>query len=212
MSPHFSALPDALALDLHTSAAEPTNDRRLHEHLDRLRCGMIFCDAEGRVHWLNRSAKRLLACGPLRLAGSCLAGDTEAQTDELMNALAGCAVGNTASYLRLGHGTCALHLAIQACARSATMVLTLTSPGRSADIPANALIQLFGLTPTEADLLAALATGRTLEQYAQERGVAVGTARVQLKQVKAKTGSHRQSELVRLVWSSAVAHLSSPQP
>ena len=153
MSPHFSALPDALALDLHTSAAEPTNDRRLHEHLDRLRCGMIFCDAEGRVHWLNRSAKRLLACGPLRLVGSCLAGDSEAQTDELMNALAGCAVGNTASYLRLGQGTCALHLAIQACAHSTTMVLTLTSPGRSADIPANALIQLFGLTPTKVDLL-----------------------------------------------------------
>ena len=68
--------------------------------------------------------------------------------------------------------------------------------------------RLFGLTPTEARLLGSLATGSSVEDYAQQRGVSVGTARVQLKQIQSKTGQHRQSDLVRLVLSSAAAHLS----
>jgi DNA-binding CsgD family transcriptional regulator len=191
--------------------ASPMRDH-LRGQLDRLRCGMVFCNAKGRVRWLNRSAESLLADGPLRLVGSRLRGETEADTDELLNELAGSAMGNSPSYLCLGQGKWALHLAIQASAHPATMVLTLTSPGRSADIPADALIRLFDVTPAEASLMAALATGSTLEHYAQERGVSISTVRVQLKSINEKTGARRQSELVRLVWSSAVAHLSPPQP
>jgi DNA-binding CsgD family transcriptional regulator/PAS domain-containing protein len=191
--------------------ASAVPDPHLREHLDRLRCGMVFCDAEGRVDWLNRSAERLLADGPLHLAGSRLSVDTEADTTKLMNELAqaGSAGGNSVRYVCLGKGELTLHVAIQAADDPSTFVLTLTSPSRGADIPTDALIELFGLTPTEALLVAALATGSTLEQYAKKRGVAVGTARVQLGTITAKTGVRRQADLVRLVWSSAVAHLSS---
>jgi DNA-binding CsgD family transcriptional regulator/PAS domain-containing protein len=186
-------------------------DRYLRGQLDRLRCGMVFCDAEGRVDWLNRSAERLLADSPLHLVGSRLRGDSEADTTKLMNELAqaGSARGSAVRYVRLGEGELTLHVAIQAADDPSTFVLTLTSPSRGADIPTDALIQLFGLTPTEALLVAALASGSTLEQYAKKRGVAVGTARVQLATITAKTGARRQADLVRLVWSSAVAHLSS---
>jgi DNA-binding CsgD family transcriptional regulator len=187
------------------------SDRHLRGQFDRLRCGMVFCDAEGRVHWLNRSAERMLTDGPLRLAGSRLLGDCEADTTKLMNELAqaGSPGDNTARHLRLGRGERELHVAIQAAAQPSTMALTLTSPRRSADIPTDALIQLFGLTPTEALLVAALAAGSTLEQFAQQRGTSAETARVHLKRVNIKTGVQRQSDLVRLVWSSAATYLSS---
>jgi DNA-binding CsgD family transcriptional regulator len=186
-------------------------DLRLREHLDRMRCGIVFCDVAARVHWLNASAARLLADGPLRLVGARLVADGEADTQTLMHKLAeaAAAADNTARYLCLGQGKQTLHVAVQVGAYSSSIALTLTSPSRPADISTEALVQLFGLTPTEACLLAALATGSSVEQYAQQRGVSVGTARVHLKSCLKKTGVQRQSELVRLVWSSAVAYLSS---
>ncbi|MNU82908.1 hypothetical protein D3C71_725940 [compost metagenome] len=87
-------------------------------------------------------------------------------------------------------------------------MLVISAADQTLDLPAGALESLFGLTPTEARLLGALATGSSVEHYALQRGVSVGTARVQLKQIQAKTGQHRQSDLVRLVLSSAAAHLS----
>jgi DNA-binding CsgD family transcriptional regulator len=182
-----------------------------HGQLDRLRCGMVFCDAEGQVDWLNRCAERLLADGPLRLVGSRLLGDNEANTTKLLIELfeAGLAGGHSARYLRLGRGEGALHVAIQAADDLSTVVLTLTRPGRGADVPTDALIRLFGLTPAEACLVGALAAGSTLEEHAQQRGVMVGTVRAQLKHVYAKTGVRSQSELVQLVWTSAAAYFSS---
>jgi DNA-binding CsgD family transcriptional regulator len=186
------------------------HDRRLREHLDRLRCGIVLCDAAARVHWLNGTAERLLTTGPLRLVAARLRGNSTADTAQLMHELAEAeAASGTVRYLRLGHGEGTRHVAIQAASQPSTMVLILTSASRGADIPTDALIRLFGLTPTEARLVAALATGSTVEQYAQQRGVSVGTARVQLKQVQAKTGARRQAELVGLVLSSAAAHLVS---
>jgi DNA-binding CsgD family transcriptional regulator len=187
--------------------ASPAHDRPLREHLERLRCGMVFCDAKGGVHWLNRSAERLLADGPLRLVGSRLLGDSVTDTVKLMNELAeaGSAGTDSARYLRFGHRDVALHVSIQASADPSTMVLTLTCPSRGASIPSGALMRFFGLTPKEARLVAALATGTTLEQYAQQHGVSVATPRAQLKHVNVKTGVQRQSDLVRLVWSSAAA-------
>jgi DNA-binding CsgD family transcriptional regulator len=214
MRSHLSVLPDSLVSDLCATVGEPalqaapTKDQHMRGQLDRMRCGIVFCDIDARVHWLNRSAERLLADGPLHLVGSRLRADSDAQTAELMSELAEPTVGNTARYLRLGQGERALHLAIQVCVHPSTMVLTLTSPSRSTNIPTDALMRLFGLTPTEALLVAALAAGNTVEQYAQQRGVSVGTARVQLKKIQRKTGAQRQSDLVRIVWSSAAAHLS----
>jgi hypothetical protein len=143
MSSHLSALPDARVPDLYASAAETgsrshapdrlqaatVHDRSLHEHLDRLRCGMVFCDAEGRVHWLNRSAERLLASGPLRLVGSRLLGDSEAVSERLMHKMAEVVAGEVSPvrYLRLGQGELTLYVAIQAGAQPSTMVLTLRS-------------------------------------------------------------------------------------
>ena len=54
----------------------------------------------------------------------------------------------------------------------------------------------FGLTDAERRLAEALCHGRTLAQYAQERGVSVNTARSQLASIFLKTECSRQTELV----------------
>jgi len=61
------------------------------------------------------------------------------------------------------------------------------------------LMQLFGLSPAEARLLRALVQGTTLDDYARECDVRLTTLKTQLKSLFAKTGTHRQADLVRLV-------------
>lgn len=72
------------------------------------------------------------------------------------------------------------------------------------------LLSLFGVTRVEAELLAHLCMGEDLRAFAQSRGVSIHTARTQLKQVMAKTRTHRQSDLVRLVMNSPAGLFSSP--
>jgi DNA-binding CsgD family transcriptional regulator len=65
----------------------------------------------------------------------------------------------------------------------------------------NLLHLLFDLTPAEARLLRALATGMRLQLYAESIGVQASTVRSQLKSIFNKTGTTRQAELVGIVAS-----------
>jgi DNA-binding CsgD family transcriptional regulator/PAS domain-containing protein len=83
----------------------------------------------------------------------------------------------------------------------ATLVLIrgLTDP---TDKSAEVLRQLFGLTPSESRVAIALAQGLALEDMARRFGIGLGTVRTHLKSAMAKTGTHRQPQLVALVWHS----------
>jgi DNA-binding CsgD family transcriptional regulator len=61
-----------------------------------------------------------------------------------------------------------------------------------------ALAAAFRLSPAETRLWAALTAGRRLIDVAEESGVSVNTVRVQLRALFAKTGMHRQADLLRL--------------
>ena len=61
------------------------------------------------------------------------------------------------------------------------------------------LQSLWGLTPAEARVAATIVSGVDLKTHASQLGISEHTARFQLKQAMAKTGSRRQSELTRLV-------------
>ncbi|NVK75939.1 MAG: hypothetical protein HWE24_20885 [Oceanospirillaceae bacterium] len=68
--------------------------------------------------------------------------------------------------------------------------------------------RLFGLTPAEVKLASALANGFTLTEYASDKGISVGTARIQLKSIFSKMGVTRQPELVKALWSSILPHVN----
>lgn len=59
--------------------------------------------------------------------------------------------------------------------------------------------RLYALTPAEARLVVQLLQGQTLQEIAGELGVSVTTARTHLRSVFSKTGTRRQSELVRVL-------------
>ena len=60
----------------------------------------------------------------------------------------------------------------------------------------------FSLTPAEANVAVAIAEGLTLSEYAIRKGIAIGTARIQLKSVFSKMSVNRQADLVRKLWTS----------
>jgi DNA-binding CsgD family transcriptional regulator/PAS domain-containing protein len=188
-------------------------DERLRGFMDSLRFGIVLCDAQARVQWANQLAMDMLGHeAALSQRGDHLHGRSASENQALLNGLATArrAGRQHVGYLRFGEGERALHVAIRSSDDPSALMLVLSSATQVLDLPSGALENLFGLTPTEARLLGAIATGSTLEEYALRKGVSVGTARGQLKQIQAKTGQHRQSDLVRMVLSSAAAHLTVP--
>jgi DNA-binding CsgD family transcriptional regulator len=79
-------------------------------------------------------------------------------------------------------------------------LVMVTEPRLSSPSPA-AVQAALNLTPAEAQLAVALASGITLADHAKTRGVSVETVRSHLASIRRKTGSRRQSELVALVAS-----------
>jgi DNA-binding CsgD family transcriptional regulator/PAS domain-containing protein len=67
--------------------------------------------------------------------------------------------------------------------------------------PERQLVELFGLTPAEARLVASLAQGTTRADYAATAGISALTVKTHMSRAFAKLGVNRESELVRLVLS-----------
>lgn len=181
----------------------------LRSHLDGLRCGLVVCDHDAQVQWLNRRARELVdGGGELQLHAQTLRARRPAATAALHVLLAQARA--EPHFLALGDGAQALHLAVRA--DTGSVLVAITRGGDATAVPVDAWCTLLQVTPAEAALVATLAEGGTLEQHAQRRGVSLGTVRGQLKQVLAKTGTNRQAELVRLALSSAAAHLLASVP
>jgi DNA-binding CsgD family transcriptional regulator len=89
-----------------------------------------------------------------------------------------------------------------------TAIMLVTPVDRAKVATAEVLEGLFDLTPAEARVARAIAEGNAITDIAPSLGVAEGTVRTQLKAVLAKTGLHRQAELVALLAGSALPHLS----
>lgn len=84
-----------------------------------------------------------------------------------------------------------------------TTIMLATPVDRAKVATAEVLEGLFDLTPAEARVARAIAEGDAIADIAPSLGVAEGTVRTQLKAVLAKTGLHRQAELVALLAGSA---------
>jgi DNA-binding CsgD family transcriptional regulator len=70
------------------------------------------------------------------------------------------------------------------------------------------LTEVFGLSPAEARLAAALLTGKTLSQIVASTGVRVTTLRTQLASILRKVGAERQSDLIRILSSTGIGAVS----
>jgi DNA-binding CsgD family transcriptional regulator len=77
-------------------------------------------------------------------------------------------------------------------------LLLVADPEARAAPAAATLARLFGLTPAEAALAAAIAAGRGAQDHARRRGIGKETLRSHLAAVRRKTGCRSQVELVAL--------------
>ena len=191
------------------------------EALDHLSFGVVFLDHDGTLSLANRAAEAVLSAhdGLGLRRGRLVAIDTE--DDERLAQGIGWAlgtargpfpasVGDIAIRRRSGRTAYALQILPVTLESAEPCLLThhvgtrraivvVTDPEGQKKPPVALLQQMFGLTPAEASLAAEIGSGKPLSEIANERGISTGTARWHLKNVQAKTDTHRLAELVRLV-------------
>jgi DNA-binding CsgD family transcriptional regulator len=195
-------------------------DRLGIKAINALSTGLALLDRRMHVSFSNATAERILkmrsvfrTSTPLPLALF----DTESN-DALRKAVAQ-ACGNESAALQLRD--CKGHTAITAVVlplgppdwsahwTEQTVLLAMNEATRPHAIPDHWLSQMFGLTRAEASVTNWLISGRTIDAYAQHRGVSLETARSQLKAVLAKTGLSRQAQLVATLSRLPIEHASS---
>jgi DNA-binding CsgD family transcriptional regulator len=81
------------------------------------------------------------------------------------------------------------------------LIVTVHFHDMPARLASEMLAPALGLTPAEAQLVAALASGRSLQNYADAEGLKITTVRWHLRNVLRRTGMHSQTELVAFVLS-----------
>jgi DNA-binding CsgD family transcriptional regulator/PAS domain-containing protein len=86
-----------------------------------------------------------------------------------------------------------------------TVLLLVTDPEKPVQLQDDLLRGHYGFTPAETEIANGLLTGFSLEEIAALRRVSAGTVRHQLKSMFSKTGTARQSDMVRLL-------VNLPQP
>lgn len=80
-------------------------------------------------------------------------------------------------------------------------MVVLVDPEQRKLLAPSTLRHVFEMTDAEARLTALLGSGATIEEACEQLNIAKETGRNQLKSVFAKTGTHRQSELMMIVQS-----------
>jgi len=217
--PHF-----ARAYALHQRFSEMS---ALAEALDRLPTGVMLLDARGQVVVRNRSADRILELSDgLQLESgiprAMRAADNATLQQMIRGALdatmAGAEVESQVMAVTRPSGrrafplmlTPLLSAAPEPTQHDAVAVLYVSDVEDQTLQRSEPLRKLYGLTQAEVELVELLCDGWSLEESAGHRGVTMNTARSQLKQIFFKTGTSRQSELVRLVLAG-IAPIRDPR-
>jgi len=189
------------------------------EVMNRLAVGVMLVDREGRPIIRNRTADRLIASNDgLSISAGRLRAATPSDDAVLQRLLAEAIAGRRPS----GRRERGMAISRPSDKRAFPVLiapLLESEPGDAAEDAVASVIfgdpderqaispavirTFYDLTPAEAEIVALLVDGASLEEAAKRRGVAVNTVRSQLKAVFAKTDTRRQGELVRLVLTGA---------
>ncbi len=172
----------------------------LGQHLlDALAMGVVLFAPEGHVRHSNRAAHQLLCqhgrelhaslADPVRRMGDC----ARAGLEDCMSVL----LDDTRPVMAQIHA-CPADPHTDA---PAMVIVFLNDPASRALLSADALREMFDLTPTEARVAHLLASGLRPDDIAREMEVAPTTVAFHLRNAFAKTRTHRQAELVGLVLS-----------
>jgi len=87
----------------------------------------------------------------------------------------------------------------------AKVAVFLSDPNLQQPISIESLVSVYNLTPSEAQVSISLANGHSIDEIAKGSNHSVHTIRSQLKSVFRKTGTSRQSELIKLLLTGPFA-------
>jgi DNA-binding CsgD family transcriptional regulator/PAS domain-containing protein len=184
--------------------------------LDRLSAGVILLDGRARILYANAAARALGSDeGPLRLRNATIAAQSPSHSQRLgalvRMALLGAPEGSM-SVPRPGDGSLLTILVSSVRGRDvgrfadlgmpdAGVLLFIVDPAHRAGIPLVWIMDAYGLTQAEARVALVAASGATIPEAAYRLNVSPNTVKTHLRKVFAKTGTHRQTELARLMAS-----------
>ncbi|HET6467359.1 MAG TPA: helix-turn-helix transcriptional regulator [Geminicoccaceae bacterium] len=199
-----------LQVDLERARAQASLSRQA---LDHLPVGLVFLGGGARILDMNATARAILDdADGIGLRGSQLRIDDPATHRALARLIDGASRGLADGFgsvvqVPRPSGRTPYVLSVTRCftdlaellGRPAAALLSIADPARAVAASPAALRALWDLTASEAQIAIALARGLRLDEIAAQSRISRETARVHLKRILAKTGAHRQSELVRMI-------------
>jgi len=186
--------------------------------LDQLRMGVILTDNLGAPLFLNDAAEQMQASGQgVDIVQGRLSLSSTTETSMLRKLIDDAAQGVCGGDMRipLSNGEF-LHCMVMPVTdelvgrwdipvASGCAAVFLSRPG-ALQLSPERLAMLYGLSPAEARLSSSLATLKNLEQTAIDSGIALSTARAQLRSIFDKTGARSQAELLMLLATGTLAY------
>lgn len=205
------------ALQMHDRMTDLENrDGAFQSALNRLATGAMLVDRSGRVLFVNDAARPTLAeQDGLAIDRGMLSAPRPRDTRQLRNLIGGAAMTSAGEGLLSGglilldrpSGRRALQVIVapvaagedvQACGRSCVVVF-VTDPERTSAHDVALTARVYGFTRAEADVARLLLQGQTVQEISRSLHLTANTVRFHLKQLFAKTDTHRQAEFVRVI-------------
>ena len=187
--------------------------------LNRLPFGVLFVDAHGHVVARNIRARQIaeesdglvidrsvLTASSAREASKLrelIVRATTAAKDEVTGAPMNITRPSMRRPLTVLVGSLTLVDKSEGTAAPAAVVF-VADPEDDYDIAEETVLHFFDLTPAEARLLVALVNGAHLAEVSETFHVTKNTLKTQLNQIFRKTGTSRQADLIKLVYSTPV--------
>ena len=195
--------------------------------LDALTAAVFLLDGTGRLLHLNQAAERIVRAGDILTVRDqrLVAVDKQSQTElarglsehtDIRRAEPSVALQST----RNGHlGMIATLLPLNPTSSSlaptrmpARWAVFVQDPSVATPLPGEAFARLHGLTPAEMRVALALAPGHSPVEAAGELGLAMPTIRTHMQRIFAKTGTNRQTDLLRLLLNTMPPVMPSTTP
>jgi DNA-binding CsgD family transcriptional regulator len=199
--------------------------RAAYHVLDRLSSGIVLLDRRGRIIYANSAARSLGADGgALCLRNSMVTTRSAPHSQRLGELIRAVLRGKPTASMSLPRSTDGgLSTILLSSVRGrdvgrfadinmpdAAVLLIIVDPANRAGIPTGWLMDAYGLTQAEARVALAASVGITIPNMASHLALSPNTIKTHLRKVFAKTGTSRQTELVRLMTSIGVLRADLP--
>jgi DNA-binding CsgD family transcriptional regulator len=183
-----------------------------NEVLDQIGHGVLAVDHKAKILFANAKAQHLLYNGDLRAQNGIVLGQFAGETEQLHGMIKVCAkpikqsgIGGTMSLSRR-HAAASMEVVVAPLncevpwlVVDRPIAVVVVKEPDAKRLSASELKDRFGLTPAEAKFADEIVKGDGVKAVASRLGVSATTARTHLARIFAKTGTHRQAELVRLL-------------